>query len=177
MDKKELRAAMKRRNLDLTPQTRVEASKRLFAAVERLPIFVEAKTVGLFCALGDEPLTDQVLAAWSARKRVVVPRVEGEVMHFYEYDPATMGIGAFGIAEPGPAAVRCDPGQIDLIVVPGTVFTASGARMGRGRGYYDKYLSQSGVKAAKVGVCYAHQVVGELAVEPHDVAMDCVICG
>ena len=43
--------------------------------------------------------------------------------------------------------------------------------MGRGRGYYDKYLSQPGFRGVKAGVCYAHQLVGELPVEPHDVFM------
>lgn len=47
--------------------------------------------------------------------------------------------------------------------------------MGRGRGYYDKYLSQPEVHAVKIGVCFAHQLVGELPAEPHDVAMDYVV--
>ena len=62
------------------------------------------------------------------------------------------------------------------MIVPGTAFTAAGARMGRGRGYYDKYLALPGVHAVKIGVCYAHQLVGELPAEPHDVAMDAIIC-
>ena len=80
-----------------------------------------------------------------------------------------------GIAEPDVDAEPCEPSEIDLIVVPGTAFTQAGARMGRGRGYYDKYLSQPGFRGVKVGVCYAHQLVGELPVEPHDVFMDYVI--
>ena len=125
--------------------------------------------------LADEPGTAEALARWGAVKRIVVPRVEGDVMRFYEYDPQTLCPGAFGIAEPGPAARLCDPSEIDLVIVPGTAFTASGIRCGRGRGYYDKYLSLPGVHAVKVGVCFAHQLVGELPAEPHDVAMDYVI--
>ena len=83
--------------------------------------------------------------------------------------------GAFGIAEPGLEARLCEPRELDLVIVPGTAFTAAGARCGRGRGYYDKYLSRPDVHAVKVGVCFAHQLVGELPSEPHDVAMDCVI--
>ena len=76
---------------------------------------------------------------------------------------------------PGPEAQACDPSEIDLVIVPGTAFTSAGVRCGRGRGYYDKYLAQPGVHAVKVGVCFAHQLVGELPAEPHDVAMDYLI--
>ena len=132
--------------------------------------------MGVFCSLADEPDTSEALARWSAAgRRLAVPRVEGDVMRFYEYDPRTMRPGAFGIAEPGLEARLCEPRELDLVIVPGTAFTAAGARMGRGRGYYDKYFAQPEVHAVKIGVCYAHQLVGELPSEPHDVAMDCVI--
>lgn len=176
MNKNEVRAAMKRLNRALTPEERRAASQRIFECVAASPRFAAARCVGLFCSLADEPDTAAALEAWSRRKRIVVPRVEGEEMRFYDYDPATMLRGAFGIAEPGPGAALCRPGEIDLIVVPGVAFTRSGARLGRGRGYYDRYLSQPGVHAAKIGVCYAHQLVDTLSVEPHDVGMDRVVC-
>ena len=176
MIKKELRAAMRRKNLGITLSERAAASGRIFARAELSEAFGRARTVGVFCSLADEPDTSEALARWSATgRRLAVPRVEGDVMRFYEYDPRTMRPGAFGIAEPGPEARLCEPRELDLVIVPGTVFTAAGARMGRGRGYYDKYLAQPEVHAVKIGVCYAHQLVGELPSEPHDVAMDCVI--
>ena len=176
MTKKELRAAMRRKNLGITPSERAAASGRIFARAELSEAFGRARTVGVFCSLADEPDTSEALARWSATgRRLAVPRVEGDVMRFYEYDPRTMRPGAFGIAEPGPEARLCEPRELDLVIVPGTVFTAAGARMGRGRGYYDKYLAQPEVHAVKIGVCYAHQLVGELPAEPHDVAMDYLI--
>ena len=176
MTKKELRAAMRRKNLGITPSERAAASGRIFARAELSEAFGRARTVGVFCSLADEPDTSEALARWSAAgRRLAVPRVEGDVMRFYEYDPRTMRPGAFGIAEPGPEARLCEPRELDLVIVPGTAFTAAGARMCRGRGYYDKYLAQPEVHAVKIGVCYAHQLVGELPSEPHDVAMDCVI--
>ena len=175
MTKKELRAAMRKLNLGLTPAERAGASARIFARAEGLEAFAAAHTVALFCSLPDEPDTAGALAEWSRDKRVVLPSVEGDVMQFYAYDPRTMCRGAFGIAEPGPGSRFCPSSEIDLVIVPGTAFTAPGQRLGRGRGYYDKFLSQPGVRAVKVGVCYAHQLVGELPAEPHDVNMDVVI--
>lgn len=173
MTKKELRLQMKQRNLALTAGERAEAAERIFACVEACDAFAAAGCVAVYCALPDEPPTEGVLARWAAAgKRLVVPRVEGDTMRFFNYDPATLVCGAFGIAEPGPEARLCDPSEIDLVLVPGTAFTAAGARMGRGRGYYDKYLAQQEMRAVKAGVCYRHQLVRELPVEPHDRFMD-----
>ena len=57
MDKPELRVAMKRRNRALTPDEKRAAAERIFAAVEALPEFVQARCVACFCALPDEPPT------------------------------------------------------------------------------------------------------------------------
>jgi len=175
MQKKELRAQMVRRNRALTAAERAAASARIFDRVERLPEFAAARTVAAFASLADEPDTAERLARWSTGRTLVLPRVEGAQMRFCRYDPATMRPGAFGIAEPGPDAEPCAPAEIDLAIVPGTAFTASGCRCGRGRGYYDRYLSQPEFRGTTVGVCYAHQLVGELPTEPHDVRMDRVV--
>lgn len=164
-------------NRAVTPADRAAASARIIGQVEALPAFGEARVVGLFCALPDEPDMREALRRWSVGKRLAVPRVEGDRMRFCYYDPAAMRPGAFGIEEPGPGAEPCDPERIDLMAVPGVAFTRDGLRLGRGRGYYDRYLAQPGVRAVRVGICYAHQLAEELPAEPHDVRMDCVIAG
>lgn len=186
MDKSELRAAMKQRNRALAPDEKQAAAERIFAAVEALPEFAQARCVACFCALPDEPPTAEALRRWSRSKRVVVPRVEGDTMRFYDYRPDALVRGAFGIDEPavsgGPAVDgglvhECPPEMLDLVVVPGVAFTREGARLGRGRGYYDRYLSQPELRAYCVGVCFAHQLVDALPVEPHDRAMNAVCAG
>lgn len=175
MDKKTLRARMRALNRGVDPVRRAVASARIWHRVEALPEFARARTVALFVSLGDEPDTEEALARWSAGRTVVLPRVEGDAMRFFRYDPALMRTGAFGIREPAEGAVPCDPAQIDLVVVPGVAFTSAGGRCGRGRGYYDRYLAQPACRAFRVGVCYAHQLAEELPREPHDEAMDVVV--
>ena len=63
MTKKELRAAMKKRNLSLSSEERDAASERIFGRVERLPGFSAARCAAFFCALPDEPQTGAALAA------------------------------------------------------------------------------------------------------------------
>ncbi len=196
MTKDELRRAMRQRNRSLSNEQKQRAAERIFAAVEALPAFGRARCVACFCALPDEPPTEAVLRRWSADRRVVVPRVEGDTMRFYDYRPDALTCGAFGIAEPivregSNASERfetdsatdvsycalCPPEAIDLLVVPGVAFTLEGARMGRGKGYYDRYLSQPALRACCVGVCFAHQLVADLPVEPHDRSMEVVCFG
>ena len=167
---------MRQLNRALDSRQRLRASAAIFSAVERLPEFRAARTVAVFAALPDEPATDEVLARWASTRRVVLPRVEGDAMRFYACRPDALVLGAFGILEP-QGERPCPAGEIDLVVCPGVAFTADGRRLGRGRGYYDRYLGDPAFRGFRVGVCYAHQLVDDLPVEPHDVRMDRVITG
>ena len=167
---------MRQLNRALDSRQRLRASAAIFSAVERLPEFRAARTVAVFAALPDEPATDEVLARWASTRRVVLPRVEGDAMRFYACRPDALVFGAFGILEP-QGERPCPAGAIDLVVCPGVAFTADGRRLGRGRGYYDRYLGDPAFRGFRVGVCYAHQLVDDLPVEPHDVRMDRVITG
>ena len=80
-DKKEIRRTMKRLNLSLPGS---ERSERLFAEVAATAEFAAARTVALFASLPDEPDTAAALAAWAADKHLVVPRVAGDEMEFYD---------------------------------------------------------------------------------------------
>ena len=172
MEKKELRREMKRQTLALTESEIKRQSEAAMKILLQQVEFRRPSMVALFAPLADEiqllPLVEKLSC------RVVLPRVEGDDMEFYDYDSRAMQIGSFGIVEPqGVEPVEAE--QIDLMVVPGVAFTAAGDRLGRGKGYYDRYLSREGFRAFCVGVCYEHQVVESLPVEPHDKAMDEVV--
>jgi 5-formyltetrahydrofolate cyclo-ligase len=64
--------------------------------------------------------------------------------------------------------------EIDLAVIPGVAFDRLGARLGRGKGYYDRLLSQM-PNAYKIGICFPFQLLERLPSEPHDVLMNEVI--
>ena len=68
-----------------------------------------------------------------------------------------------------------DPVTIDLVVVPGVAFTASGHRLGQGGGWYDRFLPGLRPGVMRIGVCFAECLVDELPTEAHDVVMDRVI--
>lgn len=90
----------------------------------------------------------------------------------YTHD-TNVGHGSFGIMEPQADAFT-DYEQIDLILVPGMAFDRHGHRLGRGKGYYDRFLSQA-KDCYKIGVCFPFQLVDEVPTDEHDVRMDEII--
>jgi 5-formyltetrahydrofolate cyclo-ligase len=76
----------------------------------------------------------------------------------------------FGVLEPKYKNIVQN---VDLFIVPGVAFTQTGFRVGRGGGYYDELL-QKYPKAIKIGICHDFQILNDLPIEEHDVAMDYV---
>ena len=173
-DKKQLRRAVRARMAQIGKDEARERSIAMCDELERCVAVSGGKVVALFSPLADEPQLWPLVERLAQELTVVLPRVEGEAMNFYHYDKAAMATGAYGINEP-QAGVPVNPCEIDAMVVPGVAFTIHGARMGRGKGFYDRYLSQCGSRALKIGVCYSEQIVDDIPTEPHDVAMDTVI--
>jgi 5-formyltetrahydrofolate cyclo-ligase len=82
----------------------------------------------------------------------------------------------YGIWEPTPKAPTVDLPRLDLIVVPGLVFDLKGGRLGRGGGFYDRFLSQLGLTATKVGVGLDEQVIAEeVPKDAWDVTLDALV--
>ena len=64
-------------------------------------------------------------------------------------------------------------GNIDLIIVPGVIFDREKNRLGYGKGYYDRYLSNKDIY--KIGICFSDQVIDLLPSESHDIKMNIII--
>lgn len=180
-NKRDIRATAKTAVRAMDDTQKAVASASIFEYVMKMECVCRAATIALFSSLPDEPQTACTIATLAADgKRVVLPRVDGDDMDFFVYAPSAEGVrgqlasGAFGIAEP-QGAERVAPSAIDVIVVPGVGFTRDGVRCGRGRGYYDKYLSRNDFRGFKIGVCYECQIFDEIPAEEHDVRMDEVV--
>ena len=82
--------------------------------------------------------------------------------------------GAFGIREPVPEARNGGAPEPDLVLAPGLAFDARGGRLGKGKGFYDRYLA--GARALKAGLAYDVQITEKnLPLDAHDQSMDAVI--
>lgn len=174
MGKAEIRRDIKLQTKTLSLQQSQEQGRSVIEQLEQIVAQRKPQVVALFAPLPDEIPIGEL--AQRLKCRIVIPRVEGDDMEFYDYDMAAMMEGSFGILEPQDTKL-CHAAEIDLMVVPGVAFTSSGNRLGRGKGFYDKYLSREGFRAYCVGVCYAHQLLEQLPTEPHDKPMDMVVSG
>ena len=133
-------------------------------------------TIMAYWPLPDEvdirPLLDELVAQGRV---VLLPKVlDGERMELRRYrSRADLAEGAFHILEPAGEPFT-DDGRIEVALVPGMAFDAAGHRLGRGRGYYDRFLAARPF-IYKIGVCFPFQRVAEVPFDGHDVMMDEVV--
>ena len=172
-DKKALRRVVRADIAKLSAEEKRSLSADIFSSIEALKEVKEASVIALFASLSDEPQTAEIIAKFSKTKRIVLPRIEGEEMNFYDIADGLQS-GAFGIMEP-ISTTPIEPSEIDVMILPGVAFTSHGARLGRGKGFYDKYLSHNSFRAYTIGVCYPCQVVKSIPTEEHDKMLDRVI--
>lgn len=180
--KASLRAELRAQLAALPSEERLRGTDRILAQLEALPEWQAARHVMLYAPAPGEPAIDRL---WSlngqrlAGKKVYYPRVNGvglEVRHIVS--PAELQIGRFGLREPNPERTeKCDPALLDLIVVPGLAFTAAGVRLGRGGGFFDRFLAQLPERIALVGTAFRLQMRDSLPEEEHDHRMTRVLVG
>lgn len=157
----------------LCAEERAAASAEICARIAALPQWAAARAVGLYAAQPGEP---EVWALMDAPgKRFCFPRVGGDAMTFHESTREGLQPGAFGLLEPGADAAPIDPQALDLLLVPGLAFTADGKRLGRGGGYYDRFLHAIHPRAFKLGICFHAQLTETLPYEIHDREVDAVM--
>jgi 5-formyltetrahydrofolate cyclo-ligase len=174
MTKSELRIEMRRRLkvLQSMPEQRREAALSLLRRVTESDLWKQAHNLLLFASLPDEIDTAPLLkAATTQGKQVWLPRVEGNDLVLCSYASEWVRPGAFHIMEPtAEAPLLTDYTLLDLALIPGIAFTPTNARLGRGRGYYDRLLPR--LACPKIGLCYDFQVVDEIPTDPWDVCLD-----
>ena len=176
MCKADLRRQIQQIKRQFTPQQLEELSLLVISSLR--PLLAEAQTIMAYYSLPDEVNTHALIDELVAEgKTVLLPKVTGaDTMELRRYTGrADLQEGAYHILEPVGEPFT-DLSAIDLILVPGLAFDAAGHRLGRGRGYYDRFLhSRDGSYCVKIGVCFDFQKVDEVPVDVHDIAMDKVV--
>lgn len=165
MDKKSLRQEIRLRKKSRSREEMDVESRLIMQKLAEHPLFRRAKTVMLYASLPDEVQTLSFIEEWKRIKRIVLPTVVGDDIVPVEMTAdGGMREGDFHILEPVSKPYE---GHFDLIVVPGMAFDAEGNRLGRGKGYYDRFLAKH-PDVPTIGICYGFQMVEKIPSEPHD---------
>ena len=158
-------------------------SRQIMQRFFALPAYQAAKTVMLYLDVRAEVRTRHDLpAALASGKKIVVPwcNEAGELELFHLVSLDELAVGMYKILEP-KAELRSlpekqvDVKELDLVMVPGVAFDRRGARMGHGKGYYDKLLEHARPETPLVALAFECQLFPEIPVQEHDVFMDKIL--
>ena len=183
VSKSDLRKMMKARRNTVSPEERKAYSIALGAALlAREDVRKAIENKGLFAVYMASPaeidLSDFVGALWASGCPVAVPAWRGGTYKLTGYTPGTKMVpGPMDIPEPeaadGDSVAEED---ISVWIVPGLAFSRTGARLGYGGGWYDRFLAKAAPGSVALGVAYPFQIVDNLPLEPHDLPLDGVVC-
>ncbi len=135
--------------------------------------FRQARSVAFYYALPDEVQTARFLNEWYCKKQLFLPVIKGDDIYFELFEgDQHLRSGSLGIPEPILKEKNKNP-ELDLIVIPGVAFDRQLNRMGRGKGYYDRFLDQT--TAHKTGICFGFQLFDQIPAASFDIKMDRII--
>jgi len=172
---------MRSRLETLSPDERHQKSLRIEEKLFKLGAFRKARTVCFYVGTDTEvdtvPMIERTI---TMGKRVLLPRVnlENKELKLFEIKDVRAQLlpGSLGILEPDPAKAKAaSQNDIECVIVPGLAFDAARRRLGRGAGFYDRFLAQLPANIFKVALAFSFQVFPEIPHEAHDQTLDEVL--
>lgn len=136
----------------------------------------------VYAPMAIEPDLDRLWspgADGSDQRELCYPRIAGRDLEVRAVTSRSqLRPAAFGLLEPDSNRTTIvDPATIDLVIVPGLAFTRDGDRLGRGGGYYDRFLAGLPPLVATVALAFACQMRDHLPMEAHDRRVQSVFVG
>ncbi|MBR6807416.1 MAG: 5-formyltetrahydrofolate cyclo-ligase [Clostridia bacterium] len=178
-DKDELREKYLAARAAMDPSVKEERDSRICTAAVGLVSFRYAEYVLMYAPLDNEidvmPIAE---AAWKSGKKVAFPRCD-KATHTMKYHMVSscdeLTRDSYGIREPSPAAPVYDPEWAGSAVcfVPGLLYDKAGYRLGYGKGFYDRYLSE--FKGSRIGVVYSDYIMPTVPRGRFDVSVDILL--
>ena len=143
-----------------------------------MPEFDAARVVMLYLSTPTEVDTASLaLKCWQQNKSVVVPKVSWDQRRMLPVEISSLK-DAMTMTGPVREPVAGKPiplDLIDLVVVPGLGFTPKGFRIGRGMGFYDRFLAQAEFVGLSCGLAFEDQVIEDLPVLDHDMPLSMLV--
>mgnify|MGYP003514585361 CR=1 FL=1 len=171
-EKQQIRELLIQKRRMMSADERKELSEAILSQLEHMTIFQEAKTVLLYYPKNNEVDVLPLFKRHKREKTLLLPVTHRREMTAHPFEGNDkMHRGKFGIPEPTTPVYE---GAIDLIIVPAVAFDKRGYRLGRGGGYYDRFIKKQ-PHATLIGVGYDFQLLEEVPVLKHDQKMHRII--
>lgn len=171
----EVREDVLKARMSLSPAEVKEKSRIIMDRIMSSDEYLKSRSLMVYVDFRNEVATGGLIAAaLEAGKTVSVPitDIKGRRLtpsRLLDY-PGDLQPGAWGILEPRPECVRpVDPGEIDLVIVPGVAFDSGGNRLGYGGGFYDRFLPRTRPGTLYIAPAFEVQVVDDVFPGSHDV--------
>ncbi len=171
-EKEIIRKKLLERLLSLTAEEVERRSKNVEKKIQRLSQFINAKCIMVYYPLKGEVNLLGIMRKFLQEKRICFPLVKGnDLLPYQVHDLEDDFIpGPYGLKQPDPEkATLVDRSELDLVFVPGIGFDRDRNRLGRGAGFYDRFLAGLAEKTVTIGVAFDFQVQETL---PHISAQD-----
>ena len=171
-EKELIREKIKKKKQQLTDKEKEIEAANVFEKIEALPEFINAHNIIIYWSMPDELPTHDFIIRWSKKKTMLLPVVKGEDMLIKPFSTKEeLKQGSLGIWEPDVQKEYLN--SIDLVIVPGVAFDRNKSRLGRGKGYYDRYFINK--RIVKIGVCFDFQLLESIPIDSFDIKMDKVV--
>ena len=142
----------------------------IFTKIESLEHFKKANTILLYWSTKNEMPTHDFVEKWKDEKIILLPSVVGNDIVLKRYTKNLIQ-GLLGIWEPDTELNF--EGVLDLAIIPGVAFDRNRNRLGRGKGYYDRFLTNS--ICVRIGICFDFQLFDDIPANKNDKRMDLII--
>ena len=166
-EKNRIRKEIKQSIAALGADEKQAKSQRVAERFLLLREYVSARSIFFYYSTSDEPDTHSLIAAaWADGKEVCISRIEGDKLCLVPYKEGdALRLNRYGIEEPVGESRELAP---DLAVIPLLAFDRDKRRLGRGKGFYDRFLATFG--GAVVALAFSEQEVSSVPAEPHDLS-------
>ena len=158
-----------------------ETSSKVLDNLLTLQNFKNASMIMTYVDFGKEVRTVPLINEWIKSKQIIVPYIDkGEIQLFWLKNIKELAPGVRGILEPkielrNLSDRKVKPAEIDLVLVPGIAFDRNGGRVGRGKGYYDRFLDKLSPTTLKIALAFDFQLFHEVPMDVHDVRLNAIV--
>lgn len=168
--KEELRSHLRTCLSSMDPSLKINLEKLVVSNLEQILSKHKFEVLGIYAPMKDE-------LNWSSslllkNMRLAFPRYKNGLMEFIESDFEDLQISdEFGVSLLVPKGDKAV--MPDLLIIPALGFSKQGGRLGRGKGFYDRFLVS--FRGLKIGCGFSFQVISELPEEEHDQRMNIIV--